>query len=81
MPLARRVSWVAPVRPTLRVWVVAPCPSAALGACACAVFGASWRLFTGARALCVPCVVSVATWRLFTGACAVCGMHLLLVAS
>ena len=39
------------------VWFVAPCSSAALGACACAVSWATWRLFTSARALCVPCAV------------------------
>ena len=37
LQLARRVRWVAPVRPGLGVGFVAPCPSAALGACACAV--------------------------------------------
>ena len=81
LPLARRVRWVAQACLTLGVWFLAPCPSAALGACACAVSGASWRLFTGAHALCSPCTVSVATWRLFTGARPVCGMHVLFSAS
>ena len=79
--LARPVGWVAPVRPTLGAWFVAPFPSAALGACACAVYGAYWRLFTGVCALCVLCAVSVATWCLFTGARAVNDMCALLVAS
>ena len=70
-----------PIAPTLQVWFIAPCPSAALGACACAVSGVSWRLFTDVRVLCVLCAVSVANWRLFTGARAVCGMRVLLVAS
>ena len=30
----------------------ASCPFAALGACVCAVSWATWRLFTGARAVC-----------------------------
>ena len=63
------------------VWFVVPCPSAARGACARAVSGASWRLFNGVRALCVPCAVSMATWRLLTSVRAVCCMRLLLVAS
>ena len=67
-PLARRVGWVAPVRWTLGVWFVAPCPSAALGACACAVSWATLRLFTSACTRCVPCAVSVVTRRLVTGA-------------
>ena len=70
--LVRRVGSVAPVRPTLEVWFVAPCPSAALGVFAGAVSGASWRFFTGARALCVLCALSLATWHLFTGARALC---------
>ena len=81
LPLAQRVGWVAPLRPTLGVWFVAPCPSAALAACLCAVSRASWRLLTGVHALYVPCGVSMATRRLFTGARAVCGMHVLFVAS
>ena len=64
----------------LGVWFVAPRPSAALGAFARAVSGASWRLFTGGGALCVLSAVSVATARLFTGTRAVCGMRVLLVA-
>ena len=79
--LARRVGLVAPARTTLGVWLVVPCPSAALGVFARALSGASWRLFTAARALCVLCAVSVATWPLFTGARAVCGTRVLLVAS
>ena len=75
--LARRVGWVAPVRATLGVWFVAPCPSAALGACVRAVSGASWRLFTGARALCLLCAVSA----VFTGGRAESGVRVLLVAS
>ena len=51
LPLARQVGWVAPVRLTLRVWFVAPCPSAALGACPSVVSRATWRLFAGMRAL------------------------------
>ena len=39
----------------------------------------TWRLFTGAHALCVSCVVSAALWLLFTGACSVCGMRVLVV--
>ena len=74
LPLARRVGRVAPVRPTRGLAFLAPCPSAFLGLCACAVSWATWRLFTGARARCVPCAVSLATWRLFTGVRAVCGM-------
>ena len=66
--LAPQVGWVAPVRPTLGLWFVAPYPCAAPGVFAFAVSGASWRLFTGARALCVLFAVSVATWHLFTGA-------------
>ena len=80
LPLARQVGWVAPVRPALGVWFVAPCPSAALGGCACAVSLPTWHLFTSVRALCFLFVVSAATWRLFTGARAVCGMFVLLVA-
>ena len=71
LPLARWVGWVAPVRPTLGLWFVAPCSSAALGACAPASSGASWRVFIGAHALCVLCVVSVATWRVLP-MCALC---------
>ena len=81
MPLARRVGLVAPVRPTLWVSFVVPCPSAAHGACARAVSGAPWRLFNGVRALCVPCAVSMATWRLLTSVPAECRMRMLLVAS
>ena len=81
LPLARQVGWVAPVRLTLGVWFVAPCPSAALSACVRAVSGASCCLFTGAHALCDLCAVSVPTWRSFTRACAVCGIRLLLVPS
>ena len=49
--LARQVGWVAPVRPTLGVWVVAPCCSVALGAYAHAVSMATWRLFSGVHAV------------------------------
>ena len=63
------------------MWFVAPCPSVALGACAFAVSWATWRLFTGARALCVPGTVFLATWGLLTGARAVCGMCVMLLAS
>ena len=76
-PLARRVCWVAPVRPTLRVQTVASCPFADLDACACALCWRTWRLFTGVHTLCVSCMVFAATWLLSTGACAVCGMRLL----
>ena len=69
------------MRPTLVVWFVTSCPSAALGAFACAVSGASSCLFTGARALCVLCAVTAATWRLFTGARAVCCTRLQFVSS
>ena len=72
--LARWVGWVAPVRPTLGVWFVVPCPYAALGGCACAVSLAPWRLFTGVHVLCVVCAVFVATWRLFTGVRTACGV-------
>ena len=79
--LARRVGWLAPVRPSLGLWFVAPCPSAVLGAYARVVSGASWRMFTAARILCVLRAVSVATWRLFTGVCAVWSTRVMLVAS
>ena len=79
--LARRVGWVAPVPPTLRMLFVAPCPSAAIGAFARAGSDASRRLFTGARAVCVLCAVSVATWRLFSSPRALSGTRVLLVAS
>ena len=79
--LVGRIGWVAPVRPTLGVWFVVPCPSAALGAYVCAVSGAPWRLFTGVRVPCVLCAMFVATWRLFTGVRVVCGTRVVLVAS
>ena len=79
--LARWAGWVAPVRPTLGMWFVAPCPSAALGASVCPVSSTTWRLFTGARALGVPCAVSAATWLLFIDEHAVCGMCVFLMAS
>ena len=79
--LARCVGWVATVRPTLGVWFVSLCSPAAPGAFARAVSGASWRLFTGAGALCVLCAVSPATWLPFTGVRTVCGTRVLLVAS
>ena len=79
--LALRVGWVASMRPTLGVCFVVPYPSAALSAFAPAVSGASWRLLTGARALCVLRAVSLLTWRLFTGAHAVRRTRVLLVAS
>ena len=47
---------VSRLDPTMGVWFVAPSPFGALGACVCAVSRASWRLFTGARALCAACV-------------------------
>ena len=72
---------VAPVRPTLGVWFVMHCPSAAAGVCARAVSGATWRLLTGAHVLCVLCAVSVATWRLLTAVRALCGMRVMLMAS
>ena len=79
--LARRVGLVAPVRPTLGLWFVVPCPTAALGAYARAVSGAPWRLFTGVRVLCVVCALSVATWSLVTGLRIMCGTIVVLVAS
>ena len=81
MLLARRVGWVAPVRPTLGQWFVAPCPSAALGVYTCAASGAPWRSFTGLRVPCILCAVSVASWHLLTGVRVVCGTHVVLVAS
>ena len=52
LPLARWVGWVAPVRPTVGVGGVVPCPFVALGACACAVSWPTWGLFTGVCAVC-----------------------------
>ena len=56
--LARRVGWVAPVRPTHGVLVLSR-PSAALRVNVCAVSWATWVLFTGVPARCgvlrVPC--------------------------
>ena len=63
------------------VWFVVPCPSVALRAYARAMSGASWRLFTGARVMCLLCAVSVATWLLFIAVRAVCGTRVTLVAS
>ena len=53
LPLAQQVGPVAPVRPTLGVWFVAPCPSAAHGVCArCpGPLGACLSV----RAVCVAC--------------------------
>ena len=78
--LAGRVCGVAPVRPTLGLCLVVPCPSAALGAYGRAVSGASSHLFTGACLLSILCAVSVATWCLFNGVCAVWDMRVMLVA-
>ena len=79
--LAGRVGWVVPLRPTLGVRCVVPCPSAALGVYASAVSTASSLLFTGVRMPCVLSALSVATPRLFTGVRLVCGTRVVLVAS
>ena len=50
--LAPCVRWVAPVRPTNRVWFVVSRPSAAPCARLCAVSWATWLLFAGVLARC-----------------------------
>ena len=65
--LARLVGSVAPVRPTHGVWFVVARLSAALGAYVCAVYWATWLLFTGVPVRCV--VLPVRCPRLL-GSCA-----------
>ena len=80
--MGRRVSWVAPVPPTLGVWFVVPCPSSALGVlcCLCGVLGFLGPVHGCARSLCYgTCAVSLATGLLFTALharCAVCAVSL-----
>ena len=70
LPLARWVSWVAPVRPTHGVSVLS-CPSAALRACS--VLGRLAPVHRCASAVCcVASAVSWASWLLFTGVLAQC---------
>ena len=78
---ARLVVWVVPVHPTLGVWLVVLCLSAALDVYARAMSWAPLRAFTGVPILCVPCGVYVATWRLFTSLRVVCGTRLVWMAS
>ena len=70
LPLACRVGWTAPVRPTDGVLVLS-CPSAALRVC-----GVLDHLAPAHRCArwvcCVACAVSWATWLLFTGVSARC---------
>ena len=70
LPLARRVGWVAPVRPTHGVLVLS-CPSAALRVCS--VLGRWAPVHRCARAVCCGAsAVSWASWLLFTGVLARC---------
>ena len=70
LPLARWVSWVAPVCPTHGVLVLS-CPSAALRVCS--VLGHLAPVHQCARLVCcVASAVSWATWLLFTGVFARC---------
>ena len=70
LPLARRVGWVAPVRPTHGVLVLS-CPSAALRVCS--VLGRWTPVHRCARAVCCGAsAVSWASWLLFTGVLARC---------
>ena len=70
LPLARRVGWVAPVRPTHGVLVLS-CPSAALRVCS--VLGRWAPVHRCARAVCCGAsAVSWVSWLLFTGVPARC---------
>ena len=73
--LARSVGWVAPMSPTLGVWLVVARPSVALGAHVCAVSWATWLLYIGVPARCVlPCVRCPGPLGSCSPVCPVCAL-------